>query len=177
MYHWQIHCVQWFLYACLAYSAVVLTKSQHSLVYRSINRTRYFSWRYFVHSKVLIYVTLLLDVEWIICDFCSKFLISLLCHVWDHIYVLLLGGDVPVVNDIIGTFFVQMLGSSSVGWFCKCFKRVHIRQLRIFWVIIIFCIEVKTSGIRRLVSWLLGTKFVYLAVPTQNYAELAKVHE
>jgi hypothetical protein len=146
--------------ALLAHSATVLTESQHSLIYRSINRKRCFSWRYLVHFKVFIHVTLLLNVECYIYDFRSKFLISLLCHVWDHIYVLSLEGDLRTINNIISKYFLRMLGLSSVGWLCKCFKRLHVRLLRIFWVVM-FCIEVMLLGIRRLFSWLRGTRFVY----------------
>jgi len=147
--------------ALLAYSTTVLTESQHSPIHRSINRKRCFSWRYFVHFKVFIHVTLGLNVECYICDFCSKFLISLLCHVWGHIYVLLLEGDLRTINNIISKYFLRTLGLSSIGWLCKCFKRLHVRLLRIFWVIIMFCTEVTLLGIRKLFSWLLGTRFVY----------------
>ena len=51
MYHWQMRCVGYID----AYTPSVL--SQHSLVYRSTNRMRCFSWRYFVHFKVFRYVT------------------------------------------------------------------------------------------------------------------------
>ena len=45
----------------------------------------------------------------------------------------------------------------------KCFKRLHIRLLWIFWAIILFSNEEMLLGIRRLSSWLHGTRFVYLA--------------
>jgi len=45
----------------------------------------------------------------------------------------------------------------------KCFKRLHIRLLWIFWAIILFSNEEMLLGIRRLFSWLHGTRFVYLA--------------
>lgn len=42
----------------------------------------------------------------------------------------------------------------------KCFKRLHIRLLRIFWAVIMFSNEVKLLEIRRLFSWLHVTRFV-----------------
>jgi hypothetical protein len=146
-----------------AFSATVLTESQHSLVYRSINRMRCFSWRYFVHFKVFIWATLLWNVGCCICDFCSEFLtISIvscvrpyLCpasrrwrpyYKWHNKYVL-----------------CTYVGFVQCRLVYKYFKRLPIRLLRIFWVIIMFSNKVNLLGIRRLFSWLHGTRFVYLA--------------
>jgi hypothetical protein len=145
-------CAVYIMHARLAYSATVMTESQHSLVYRSINRMRCFSWQYFVHLNFFIYVTMPLTVECCTCGCCTEFLISPLWHVWDHINVLLLEGDIPIINDIISMFFVCRLGSSSDGCLYKCFRRLYFRLLRIFPVIITFCIQVMLLGIRKLFS-------------------------
>jgi hypothetical protein len=130
----------------------------------------------FCSFQISIYDTLFLKVECFICDFCSKFLIFLLWRVWPYL-VLLLEGDVRITNGIISMLVVPTLGSSSVGWLYKCSRRLYIRLLRIFWVIIMFCIVLTLLGIRRLFWWLLGTYFFYLALPKQNDAKGSKIHE